>query len=337
VHAEGLAAALLASVLFNVGIVLQALDARVVPRSLGLRVALLARLLRRPIWLTGLFLGLLGAIPQAVAYNRAPFVVVQPVLALGLLLVLVLGAWILHERVGLREILGTVAIIAGVALVAWGAPPHSEVHRGPAAVLAVFAALSAAGLAPFAVRGSRLDTGILVIVATGCGFGATNVATKLVGDNLDLRHLSNAAAWAVAGLVMGIAATIVNMTAFQRRAATTVVPASTAVQTFLPIMLEPFFLREHWSSAALDGLPLAAGLGLALLGVVLVAGSHEVSEMVAAAASDGSLAQEAHGAEHDQAEPDQRDERGSERREPRVDSAAEAKEPRSRAFAREHS
>ena len=336
-HGEGLAAALLASVLFNVGIVLQAVDARVVPRSLGLRVALLGRLLRRPIWLTGLFLGLLGALPQAVAYNRAPFVVVQPVLALGLLLVLALGARILHERVGLREILGTVAIIGGVALVAWGAPPHSEVHRGPVAVIAVFAALSAAGLAPFAVRGSRFDTGMLVIVATGCAFGATNVATKLVGDNLDLRHLPNAAAWAMAALAMGVAATIVNMTAFQRRAATTVVPVSTAVQTFLPIVLEPFFLHEHWSSAALDGLPLGVGLALALGGVVLVAGSSEVSELVATAATDGSLAQEPDGARDEQDEAHDRDERGGKGREPSVDPAAEAEEPGSRTFAREHS
>jgi drug/metabolite transporter (DMT)-like permease len=336
VHVEGLAAALLASVLFNVGIVLQALDARVVPRSFGLRVALLGRLLRRPRWLTGLVLGLLGGIPQAVAYNRAPFVVVQPTLALGLLLVLALGAWILHERVGPREILGTVAIIGGVALVAWGAPPHSEVHRGPAAVLAVFAALSAAGVVPFALRGGRFDTGMLLIVATGCGFGATNVATKLVGDNLDLRHLANAAAWAAAAIAIGIAATIVNMTAFQRRAATTVVPVSTAVQTFLPIVLEPFFLREHWGSATLDGLPLAAGLGLAFVGVVLVAASPEVSELVAAAATDGSLAQEADGAENGQGEPYERDEGGSERREPRVDPAAETEEPRARALARKH-
>jgi hypothetical protein len=177
---------------------------------------------------------------------------------------------------------------------------------------------------------------MLVIVATGCAFGATNVATKLVGDNLDVSHLPNAAAWAVAGLGMGVAATIVNMTAFQRRAATTVVPASTAVQTFLPIMLEPFFLREHWSSAVLDGAPLAAGLGLALVGVILVAGSSEVSELVAGATRDGSLAEEADRADRDEHQPDQGDQGGRERREPGVDPAAEAEEPRSRAFAREH-
>ena len=54
------------------------------------------------------------------------------------------------------------------------------------------------------------------------------------------------------------------MTAFQRRPATIVVPVSTAVQTFLPIVLEPFFLIEHWGSAAGDGVPVAAGLAIAL-------------------------------------------------------------------------
>ena len=54
----GLGAALLASVLFNVGIVLQAVDARVAPRSLGYRLGLLTRLLRRPRWVLGWLLGI---------------------------------------------------------------------------------------------------------------------------------------------------------------------------------------------------------------------------------------------------------------------------------------
>ena len=93
---------------------------------------------------------------------------------------------------------------------------------------------------------------MLAIVAAGCGFGATNVATKLFGDDVDSSAITaNAIAGARVGVGMGVAATIVNMTAFQRRAATAVVPISTSVQTFLPIVLEPFFLREHWGSAAL--------------------------------------------------------------------------------------
>jgi drug/metabolite transporter (DMT)-like permease len=205
------------------------------------------------------------------------------VLSLGLLLVLFLGVRILHESVGNREIVGVVGIIAGVALVAWGAPPHSEAHRGWPAVVGVFAALAVAGLAPFLVRGTRLDTGMLVIVATGCGFGATNVATKLLGDDFDASHYATAAVWGLAALAMGLAATVVNMTAFQRRAATIVVPVSTAVQTFLPIVLEPFFLHERWSAARADGVPVAVGLVVALAGVILLAGSPVVSEMIAEA------------------------------------------------------
>ena len=75
----------------------------------------------------------------------------------------------------------------------------------------------------------------------------------------------------------------IDMTAFQRRKATMVVPVSTAVQTFLPIVLEPFFLRERWASAAFDGAPIAAGLLLALAGTVLLARTRAVSELAAGA------------------------------------------------------
>jgi hypothetical protein len=75
------------------------------------------------------------------------------------------------------------------------------------------------------------------------------------------------------------------MTAFQRRRATTVVPVSTAVQTFLPIVLEPFFLREHWTSAKFGGAPIGIGLLIALVGTVVVSRTRAVSELSAAASS----------------------------------------------------
>ena len=283
-HLVGLAAALAASALFNLGIVLQALDARVAPPELGYRVALLARLVRRPRWMLGFLLGLIGVWPQVIAYAHAPFVVVQPALAVGLLLVLALGIRVLGESVGLRDVAGVVAILGGVALVAWGAPQHSDVHRSGASVIAVVAVLAAAGLAPFVLRGTRLDTGMLAILAAGCGFAATNVATKLVGDDFDLGHAANVVSWGAVVVVMGVVATLTNMTAFQRREATTVVPISTSVQTFLPILLEPLFLREHWGSATHDGIPIVAGLVLALAGNVLLAGTRAVSDLIADAA-----------------------------------------------------
>jgi len=283
VFALGLVAALVASVLFNVGIALQGIEARDVPVSLGLRVGLLGRLLRRPRWVAGWLLGIVGIGPQVLALAYAPFVVVQPALASGLLVLLVLGARTFKEHVTHWEVIGVVAIIGGVAFVAWGAPPHVEAHRSGLDVIAVVGALSIGGLLPFGVRGTRFDTGMLAIVASGFGFGATNIATKLMSDDIGSRELGNAAAWAAVGLAMGVAATITGMTAFQRRRATTVVPVSTAVQTFLPIVLEPLFLRERFGAMPFDGAPVAAGLIIALLGTIVVSRNEAVGKLAAGA------------------------------------------------------
>jgi drug/metabolite transporter (DMT)-like permease len=286
--ALGIAAALLASVLFNVGIAFQGIEARAAPKSLSMRVSLLGLLLRRPRWILGWLLGIVGIGPQVLAFGYAPFVVVQPALASGLLVLLFLAARTFKEPITHWEVFGVFAITGGVALVAWGAPSHVEAHRGGLAVISVFAGLSACCLAPFAVRGTRFDTGMLAIVASGCGFGATNIATKLLSDDAGLHEYGNAAAWAAAGLLIGVAATITGMTAFQRRRATAVVPVSTAVQTFLPIVLEPFFLREHWSSAPLSGAPIAAGLLVALVGTVVVSRDEGLGKLAAGSARPSS-------------------------------------------------
>jgi hypothetical protein len=114
-------------------------------------------------------------------------------------------------------------------------------------------------------------------------FGATNIATKLLGDDVNAGHYINAAVWAADGVALGVAATLTTMTAFQRCRATTVVPVSTAVQTFLPIVLEPLFLLERWGSTVAYGAPIIFGLALALVGTVLVSGTSAVSELVAGA------------------------------------------------------
>jgi drug/metabolite transporter (DMT)-like permease len=277
----GLTAALAASVLFNVGLAMQALEARCEPAALGLRLSLLSRLLRRPRWLLGWLLGLIGVGPQVLALATAPFVVVQPALAAGLLLLLWIGSRTLAEHVGLPEWIGVAAIVIGIALVALGAPRHSEAHRSGLVVLAVVAVLSVAGLLPFAVRGGRLDSATMVMVGAGTGFAATNVATKLMSDDVGTGSLASAAGWATLALLTGIAATVIGMTAFQRRPATVVVPVTTAVQTFLPIVVEPLFLRERWGSARFSGAPIVVGLLIAVLGTTLLARTRAVSTLVA--------------------------------------------------------
>jgi drug/metabolite transporter (DMT)-like permease len=280
----GLSCGLLASVLFNVGIALQALEARATPAAEGLHASLLARLLRRPRWLIGLLLGGLGVVFEVIAFANAPFVVIEPLLSAGLLVLLAIGVKEMGERPGPATLAGVLAIVAGTVLIAAGAPEHSEQHRGPVTVVVVMAALIAVSLLPFALRGSRFDTAMGANLGSACGFGATNLATKLMADDIGGAHLTSAFGWAAVAAFAGITATISGMTALQRRPATTIVPISTAVQTFLPIALEPLFLTENWRQAELGGLLLLAGLLVMAIGTVLVARARAVSALTAAPA-----------------------------------------------------
>jgi drug/metabolite transporter (DMT)-like permease len=108
----------------------------------------------------GWVLGVVGIAPQVLAFGDAPFFVAQTLLASGLLILLFIGSRLFEEHVGRLEIVGVSAIIGGVALVAWGVPPHVEAHRGGLAVIAVAAGLTVAGLIPFVVRGTRWETGM---------------------------------------------------------------------------------------------------------------------------------------------------------------------------------
>src|SRR3954463_15835581 len=112
----GVALAAVASVLFNLAIVIQAREAREVHQDPGVQVGLIGRLLRRPRWLLGALLGLLAFPLQTIALLWAPPPGGPPADATGLLVLLFLGSRMLDERVGRREVLAVLAIIVGIVV-----------------------------------------------------------------------------------------------------------------------------------------------------------------------------------------------------------------------------
>src|SRR5436305_3511076 len=124
--ALGLVAAVLAAACYESGYVLQALEAREAPREDSLRPALLVRLAARRRWLAGMALSVVGAGLQIFALAHAPVTLVQPVLALGLVALLVLAQTVLGERIAAIEIAGAAAVIAGVVLVGLESPSRSN-------------------------------------------------------------------------------------------------------------------------------------------------------------------------------------------------------------------
>jgi drug/metabolite transporter (DMT)-like permease len=153
--AAGLVAGIVSSVLFNLGIALQAIEARRTPREEGLRASLIWDLLHRRLWVTGLGIEWLGVPLEILAFAWAPFVVVQPLLACGLLVLLAAAHRLLGEVPSREAMLGVGLIIAGIGLIAWGAPGQQDTHRGAGAVIGVVAGLVLVSLIPFALRGRR--------------------------------------------------------------------------------------------------------------------------------------------------------------------------------------
>jgi drug/metabolite transporter (DMT)-like permease len=257
----------------------------VVPADRGLRLSLVARLARRPRWLAGTALGLFGWPLQAAALLLAPLTVVQPALAFGLVLLLVLGARTLHERVGARDVLAVVAIVAGVAGLAAVAPAASSHHAGGWPLAIALAALAAIALAPYALRRRRGVHGVAAAVCAGAAFAWSGLSTKFVADAAGAHHWVGAVAWTLAtGLSSGLAL-LSEMTALQRRPATQVAPLVFAVQVAIPVLAAPALTGESWAHAPLGPAAIVAGLAVVIGGAAVLCTAPAVRALVDADAS----------------------------------------------------
>jgi hypothetical protein len=276
--ALGLAAACGASILFDAAVALQALEARAVSSSYSMRPTLLARLLERPRWLAATGLAILGFPFQVLALSLAPLSVVQPALAVGLLLLLALGVRVLGETVGARELLATLAIIAGVAGASLVAPDQSSEHAGALGLALVLVPLGALSAAPFALR--RCPPWSMVLGA-GCAYAWTSLGAKVLADQLAAGALLVALAWLSAIGIAALLGLLAEMSALQRRAAVAVAPTVFVVQVTVPVAVAPLIGGEAWASTPLGGAVLVASMLAVVGGAVALMRSPAVAGLIA--------------------------------------------------------
>ncbi len=276
----GLAIALAAACCYELAYILQALEARRAGDGEALEPTLLARLLRRPRWLGGTALSGAGAVLQVFALTLAPLTLVQPALALGLVLLLALSARILGEPVGRREALAVALVIGGVAVVALAGPPAAGRVDDPAAALALVALLALPLLAPFVLRGLR--DARLRVLAAAAGDALAAVALKLVADALDRGALGLALVCAAGAALAGLLALTAEMSALQRIAAVRVAPVVLAAQVLVPVLAAPLALGESWRGTPLGGGLLALAVLAVAAGAALLGSAPAVGGVIAA-------------------------------------------------------
>jgi drug/metabolite transporter (DMT)-like permease len=279
----GVALAAVASVLFNLAIVIQAREAREVHQDPGVQVGLLIRLLRRPRWLLGTLLGLLAFPLQTIALLWAPLTAVQPADAAGLLVLLFLGARLLHERVGRRELAAVVAIIAGIVILTIAAPKREVTHVEGASVILPMIAVALIALTPLLLRRWVGASSLVVVIGAGFAFALGAFCAKIVADAID-RH-----AWPALAVAIGVAGaaaavgTLSEQTALQRRQATQVAPIIFAIELLVPVALAVLVVGEDWERSSL--VAILAALALVVGGALSLARTPTVARLLGEGAS----------------------------------------------------
>jgi drug/metabolite transporter (DMT)-like permease len=279
--ALGFVLALAAACCYETGYALQAIEARRAPADRALKPSLITYLLQRPLWVGASALSLLGWPLQIVALAHAPLTLVQPVLALGLLLLLVLGVRILGERVGPREIAAVILIIASVGVFAWAAPRNpGVVERSPGLVVAL-TILAVVTIAPYAISlvARRQYPMLLLVASAGAADGMAAFVAKIVAQDASSGALLAVVAWAALVGAVVIVGLLSESTALQRFAATRVAPTVLVMQIVIPVVLAPLVGGEGWSNTPLGGAMLVMALLAVAAGAALLASSPAVAPL----------------------------------------------------------
>ncbi len=270
-RAIGVLLGLGAAVSFEVSYLLLAAQARAVSPADRPSASFLAGLARRPWWLFAIGLNGVGFALELLALRRVSLVVVQPLLAAGLL-GLVIGARIfLGEPLDAPRVAGAALIAVGVTLVVAGAPAGkgaAELQLGAGSVLAVLVLLLALTFPQLAHGGSAWR----LVAAAGAGDTLVALATNEVAAAWS-RHLLAALGGVGAVAICGLTAISSESAALQRLPASRVAPIVSGVQVTLPVLLVGVLGRQRWSTATGAGALLAAGVLIVVAGVACVGGT----------------------------------------------------------------
>jgi len=282
----GLFLAVLASLLFNAAILLQATEARKVPSEHGLRLSLLGCLAGRPRWLGGIGLSVAAVSMQILALTVAPLAVVQPADAAGLLLLLVAGSRVLGEQPGRRELTAVAGIVVGIIAIAAAAPSRSAEHSSPGGLIAGLLVVGAVAASPYVVRRRAGVHGLGIVVGAGFAFAAAAFSIKLVADSLASGSWLSLGLVAAVAAIAGAAGTLSEQTALQQRQATQVAPIIFVLELVVALLLAITVGGESWGATLLSRFSISAGSGLLIASAVALMQTPAVSQLLAGAEHD---------------------------------------------------
>jgi hypothetical protein len=279
--------ALGAALLYATASVLQQSTAATAPAEASMRIGLLTRLLRNPVWLLGIAADVTGFGLQFLALSSGTLVLVQPLLVVGLLFALPIGAKLNRTRMGRREWSSALALCAGLAVFQSVANPTAGRDAiAPATLWLVLMATGglAAVLAGLGLRARGPSKAILFSAGAGTLYGAAAGLTKTVGHLLSVGILRAFLHWQPYTLaVVGVAGMLLAQSAFQAGALDVSLPTMTAVDPVVSILIGSLAFDERLASSAPAVAAEVVSLVVMVAGVYGLARARVVGEDVAPA------------------------------------------------------
>lgn len=273
-------AALGAALLYAVASVLQHRAAIAQPDGRALRLSLLTGLARRASWLIGVLADGGGYVLQFVALSAGALVVVQPLMVLGLLFAVPLGARVSGERPRRSDNLAALAVCVGLALFLVAASPaagRSSVRASTWLLLLTAGCGSAGALVTAGQRAGGSARPILLAAGAGVLYGISAALTKTTGQLFAEVGLRTFLHWTPYALVVvGLAGLLVGQSAFSAGRLELSLPTMSVVDPVVSVMIGAWAFHETLAGSGAAVVAQVGGLVLTVAGVYGLARSPAI-------------------------------------------------------------
>jgi drug/metabolite transporter (DMT)-like permease len=276
--------AVLAAASNAVGAVLQRRVAATVPDDEAMRWALVAHLIRRPLWLGGVVALIGGFLFQAAALSVGDLSLVQPIVVAELPLTLVVAIIAFRARIDRDAMIGATAVSVGLAVVLVSTAPHGGDHVSGNwtwmwTSLASIGAGAALVVAGWRTAGAKRAT--LFGSAAGIGFGFTAALMKSALDRLSAGVDEVVTSWQLYLMVAtGIASFFLVQNALQAGSLVAAQPPISSLDPIASVAYGVLLFGEHlrggpWLAPALLGALIIVGGSAALSRSPLASGDTD--------------------------------------------------------------
>jgi drug/metabolite transporter (DMT)-like permease len=286
----GIALAIVATIIYNLGFILEKRALGRLPAIEAHQLSRLARtLFTAPAWLAGFALICCGLVLQVLVLSLEPLTVAQPLQASGVVVTILFSRLMLHERLGRAELtcIGVIAVAAVLLGLSSGHGSGTGAGTHAAGAAIAVAALPACLLVPViyyraqraASRKHRYRaSGVSYGCCAGLIYGFAGVALKALSAAVFTGHQSRgallAAAVASPYLYVMLAFSAIGMCLFQvalqRSPASIVMPISLVISTGYLVVIGSWLFHERLpASPVLLAMRLGGGIAAVAMPVIL--------------------------------------------------------------------